>query len=106
MGKYLIHGSFTQRGVQGVLNEGGSARRKAVEETVSTAGGTLEAFYFAFGGTDLYCIVDLPSDEVATAISLTISAAGAFNAQITVLLTPELLDAASKQQVNYTPPGG
>ena len=106
MGKYLIHGSYTQRGVQGVLNEGGVARRKAVEEIVSTAGGKLEAFYFAFGETDVYAIVDLPSDEVAAAITLAISAGGAFSAQVTVLLTPELIDAASKQRVDYTPPGG
>ena len=106
MGKYLLSGSYTQRGAQGMLKEGGVARHKAVEEMVSAAGGTLEAFYFAFGETDVYCIADLPSDAVATAISLTMSAGGAFSAQVTVLLTPELIDDAGKQQVNYTPPGG
>ena len=31
MAKYLFHGSYTQAGIQGVLKDGGTGRRKAVD---------------------------------------------------------------------------
>ena len=38
MAKYLIFGSYTQQGVQGLLKDGGSSRRAAVSLTVSASG--------------------------------------------------------------------
>jgi uncharacterized protein with GYD domain len=49
-----------------LLNEGGSSRQAVVEKLVSLMGGKLELFYYAFGETDLYSIVDTP-DNVSTA---------------------------------------
>ncbi len=50
-------------------------------------------------------ILDLPSDEAATAAALTAAATGAANPTTTVLLTPEQIDAAVKTAVSYAPPG-
>src|SRR5262249_37726977 len=47
MAKYLLLASYSTDGVKGVLKEGGSGRRDAVEKVVADVGGTLEAFYFA-----------------------------------------------------------
>lgn len=48
-------------GVQGLRREGGSARRVVIEKACSSVGGKLEAFYYAFGDTDVVTIMDLPT---------------------------------------------
>ena len=56
MPKYLTVASYTAQGAKGLLKEGGTARRAAVEELMKNLGGRLEAFYFAFGDNDAYVI--------------------------------------------------
>ncbi len=48
MSKYLIEASYTADGVKGLLKEGGSARRAAVERLVKAAGGTIEFLLLRF----------------------------------------------------------
>jgi hypothetical protein len=43
--KYLFHGSYTQAGIQGVLKDGGTGRRKAVDALAKSLGGTVESMY-------------------------------------------------------------
>lgn len=105
MAKYLITGSYSQAGVQGLLKEGGTGRREAIAELLASQGGTLESVYYAFGEDDLFAIVDVPDNVSAAAICLTVGAAGAFNLRTVVLLTPEEMDEASKKSVAYRPPG-
>ena len=61
MPKYLWQASYNSDGVRGVLSDGGTGRREAIEQLVAAAGGKLEAFYFAFGEDDVYVIADLPT---------------------------------------------
>jgi uncharacterized protein with GYD domain len=68
-------------------------------------GGTLEAFYYAFGEDDVVGIADLPDNVSAAAFALAINASGAVQARTTVLMTPAEVDAAAKKTVNYRPPG-
>ena len=42
MPKYLFQGSYTVEGLRGVLREGGTKRREAVEQLVKGLGGRLE----------------------------------------------------------------
>ena len=105
MPKYLITGTYTLTGIKGVLAEGGSGRRDAVERLASSLGGSLESFYFAFGGDDFYVTVDLPSNEAAASVAMTVAAAGATSARTVVLLAPEEVDAATKLSPSYRPPG-
>jgi uncharacterized protein with GYD domain len=105
MPKYLIEASYTTDGVKGIQKAGGSARRDAVEQLAKSVGGTLETFYFAFGKSDIHTIVDLPDNEAAVAVALTVNASGAVTIRTTVLLTPEEVDAAAKRSVDYRPPG-
>ena len=51
MAKYLYQASYTAEGNKGLLKDGASKRRAAVEEMAKAVGGKLEAFYYAFGGT-------------------------------------------------------
>ncbi len=106
MPKFLWKASYTSDGVKGILKDGGTGRRAAVEQMTQALRGTLEEFYFAFGDDDVYVIADLPDNATATAISLTINAQGAVQLKTVELLTPEQVDEASKKAVDYTPPGG
>jgi uncharacterized protein with GYD domain len=105
MPKYLIQASYTPQGVEGVRSEGGSSRRDAVADTASSLGGQLESFHFGFGDDDAYVIADLPDNEAAAALALTVNAAGGATVKTTVLLTPEQVDEAAKRSVDYRPPG-
>ena len=105
MAKYLVHGNYAREGVEGLMKEGGSSRREAIEKLVASLGGTLESMYYAFGDTDVYVVVDLPDNVSAAAASLTANAAGAVGVSVTVLLTPEEMDEAAKKTPEYRPPG-
>jgi len=105
MPKFLAEASYTQEGVEGVQSAGGSSRRDAVARVAESVGGKLESFYFAFGDSDAYVILDLPDNESAAAVALAVNAAGAVTLRTVVLLTPEEIDAAAERSVDYRPPG-
>ena len=105
MPKYLAHASYTIEGLKGLLKDGGTKRREAVEQLAKSLGGTVEAFYYAFGDDDLFVIFDLPDNVSATIGSMVVNASGAAKAKMTVLLTPEEIDQATKKSVDYLPPG-
>ena len=105
MPRYLVQFSYTGEGVKGLLKEGGTSRRDATEKLVKSLGGTLEAYYFAFGETDGFALVDLPDNASTAAINLTVAASGAVTTKTTVLITPEEVDAAVKKTPSYRPPG-
>ena len=105
MPKYLYQGSYTQIGAQGLLKEGGTSRRDMVAAMVESVGGSLEAFYFAFGGNDICAIVDVPDHATAAALSIAVGVAGTLDLTTTVLIDPEEIDEAVKKAVTYRPPG-
>jgi uncharacterized protein with GYD domain len=106
MPKFLFQTSYSPEGVQGIQSAGGSSRRDVAVQVAESLGGQLESFYFAFGDRDAYVIIDLPDNESAAAVALTINATGAVSVKTSVLLTPEEIDAAANRSVDYRPPGG
>ena len=50
-------------------------------------------------------VVDLPDNESAAAVALTVNATGAATVKTVVLLAPDEVDAAAKRSVKYRPPG-
>ena len=105
MAKYLWQANYVGEGLKGLLKEGGSSRRALVEKIIDSMGGKLEAFYYAFGETDLYAIVEMPDNVSTAAFALTVTASGAVTLKTTVLMTPEEIDKAAKKIPNYRPPG-
>lgn len=105
MPKYLITGSYTSEGAKGVVAKGGSDRRAAVEKLAESVSGTVDCFYFAFGGDDLVTIIDAPDNESLAAVTMTVGASGMVDIRTTVLLTPEEIDDAAKKSVSYRGPG-
>ena len=96
---------YTLEGTKGVMKEGGTGRRNAVEQAIKGMGGKLDAFYFAFGQTDVFLIADLPDAVSAAAVSLAVNAAGGAKTITVPLMSPEEMDAASKKSVQYRAPG-
>ena len=105
MSKYLLQASYSVEGTKGLLKDGGSKRLAAARTLVESLGGAIEAFYYAFGETDLVAIIDMPDPASAAAVSLAVGAAGGVSGKLTVLLSPSDIDQASKKSGRYTPPG-
>jgi uncharacterized protein with GYD domain len=103
--RYLIQGTYTSEGARGLLKQGGTSRHAEIEKMLGSLGGSLEAFYWAFGDTDFYIIAELPDAATAAAIGLNVGAAGAVHVHTTVLLTAEEIDQAKGKTVEYRPPG-
>jgi uncharacterized protein with GYD domain len=105
MPKYLVEARYTAEGAKGLLRDGGSGRRSAIAKTVESVGGKLETVYFAFGGVDVYMIVDLPDNIAAAAVSLVANQSGLIASKTIVLMSPEEVDQATKKTVEFRPPG-
>src|SRR5438046_10665472 len=105
MAKYLIQANYVGEGIKGLQKAGGSSRRKAVDELMASVGGKTESFYFAFGVTDAFVIVDVPDNVTAADVALTVGASGLVNLKTTVLMTPEEVHQATKQSPSYSPLG-
>jgi uncharacterized protein with GYD domain len=103
--KYLFQATYTDQGLKGLLKDGGTKRKAVVEKAIQSLGGTMESFYFCFGGADVLSIVDLPDNVSASTFSLLITAAGGAQVKTTVLITPEEVDQAAKNVISYRPPG-
>lgn len=105
MPKYLFRSRHTPEGAKGLLRDGGTSRRAESERFVSSVGGKLECFYYAFGATDVFIIADLPDNAAAASLNLAVNTSGAFDTETVVLLTPEEMDEATKKSAAYRPPG-
>lgn len=106
MTKFLIKASYTADGLRGLMKAGGTSRVKAVERAVEGVGGSLESFYFAFGGDDVYVTVDVPDNTAAMAMAAAVGSSGAIERYETVvLLAPSEVDKAMNMAIDYTPPG-
>ena len=105
MPKYLLEVNYTLDGLKGVMSDGGAKRKAAAAAAAKSVGGKIDAFYFAFGGTDVFVIADFPDNEAAAALALAVSSSGGATCKTTVLLTPEDIDAATGKNVKYKAPG-
>ncbi len=74
-------------------------------------GGSLHAYYFAFGEADVIAIADLPDNETAMSMSMAVGSSGAVSDVKTTVLVPsdqavDVLKNAARVAGQYTPPGG
>ena len=105
MPKYLIEARYVGAGIEGLLKEGGSRRRVAIDQLFQSVGGSVEAFYYAFGENDVVIIGTLPDNATAAALGYKVNASGAAYCRTIVLMTPEEIDAAVSKSSRYRPPG-
>jgi uncharacterized protein with GYD domain len=105
MGKFLFKVNYTTLGLQGLMKEGGNARKAVAEEAAGSVGGTVESFHFALGDTDAFIIAEMPDVVAAASVALKVSASGAVSVKTVALLDPDEIDAATGVEVSYQPPG-
>ncbi len=105
MAKYLYIGSYTAEGTKGLMKDGGTGREKAARELIESVGGTMDAFYFAFGEDDVYVVADFPDHVSGASVGLTVGSSGAFRGRTVVLLEPSEIDEAVKKSARYRAPG-
>jgi uncharacterized protein with GYD domain len=105
MPKFLVQARYTIEGIKGLVNDSASGRRADVQSAVKALGGTIEAFYYAFGDEDVVMILDLPNNIKAAALGLTASGSGAVQVRTTPLLTVEEVDKALDVRMQYRAPG-
>lgn len=106
MPHFMVQGSYSQQGLQGILKDGGSVRKRDVERLVTSLGATLHSMYFTFGSDDFVIIVEGPDHIGQIAGNLLVGASGAVaHLRTTVLITPEEVDEAAKRTGTYRPPG-
>jgi uncharacterized protein with GYD domain len=103
--KFLIKGSYTAEGTKGLLKEGGTGRKAAVQKALESLGGKLDVMYYAYGADDVILICDMPDAVSGLAMSMAANAAGAVRISTTPLISVEEVDAAIKKTVGYRPPG-
>lgn len=105
MPMYVSLAKYNADGVRGLMKDGGTGRRAAVERAVKGLGGTLVGFYFAFGEWDAYVISEAPDNVSVAALSLAVGSTGSVSVTTQVLLTAEEMDQAVAKTVGYKGPG-
>jgi uncharacterized protein with GYD domain len=104
MAKFLIHGKYSQAGIQGAVKEGFAARESYVRTLTESVGGKVEAFYFAYGHEDVILLIDADA-SAAAALSLAVNQSGSVQLSTTPLLTAAEMDEARAKIPNYRAPG-
>ena len=107
MARYLLEATYSTEGLMGLIAAGAKSRLQAVDDLASSVGGSIVSFDFANGGGDVYLVCDLPDDEAAAAITLTVGASRALSTfKLTKLFSAEQIEVATSRNATYVPPGG
>lgn len=105
MPKFLVSGSYSPEGLQGLHKDKASGRQTVVKELLTSVGGKLEGLYYALGDSDVFILCDCPDAVSAAALSLAASSSGLVRTKITALLTVEETDRALAMKPAYRAPG-
>ncbi len=107
MARYLIQAAYSSESWAALVRDP-EDRSAPVRAMVEKAGGRLEEFYLSFGDFDVVCIVDLPDNTSAAAVSIAASAGRGLKAIATtpLLSVTEALGALQQAQtLGYEAPG-
>ena len=74
MALYISLMNFTQQGIAGIKESPG--RIDAAKALLAANGGEMKAFYLTMGSYDAVAVIDVPSDEVAAKVALTVGGGG------------------------------
>lgn len=105
MPKFLIKASYTSEGMKGLQKDKASGREKAISAACKSAGGKLDAIYYALGDDDVFAVVDLPSHVHVASLCVAVGASGMANTHTVPLLTVAEMDKALVEGTKYRPPG-
>lgn len=102
---YMFRGSYTQAGIQGVMEAGAASRTEVVEKLFASLGGSLTSLFWTFGEEDFMAIGELPDNAAAAAGAMSVAAAGHSSITTTVLLTEAEVDEARGRTSTFRAPG-
>ncbi|HSQ36515.1 MAG TPA: GYD domain-containing protein [Acidimicrobiia bacterium] len=105
MPTFLIKATYTAEGTRGLLKDGGTGRKEAIEALIESRGGEMKGFYYAFGDDDLYIIATLPANSDLAAVALAINSTAGARVKAHTLLDATEIDEAVQKAVRYRPPG-
>jgi uncharacterized protein with GYD domain len=74
MATYIVLGHFTEQGIRNVKDT--TKRAESLKEMAKKAGATVKELYWTLGQYDVAAIIDAPDEAAATALGLSIGAAG------------------------------
>ena len=108
MPHFMMNLKYSQSAIKAMVANP-SDRRKVAEDALAAVGGSLKAFYFVFGESDLVIIYEAPNGVSAAAIAMTLGASGAASGVETHLLmtseeATEAMRQAGSTQTAYRPP--
>jgi len=105
MARYIVLGSYTKEGAQGLV-DASTDRRAAMEALHASVGAKLVDYYLTRGQYDFCVIAEADSFSVVAAMTLKPRASGA----VENLVTLEAIDVEEIQNIaqsaGYTPPSG
>ena len=105
MARYIVLGSYTKEGAQGLV-DASTDRRAAMDALHASVGAKLVDYYLTRGQYDFCVISEADSFSVVAAMSLKVRASGA----VENLVALEAVDIEEiqniAQSVGYTPPSG
>lgn len=108
MPHYLFQVSYTAESWASLMKNPEN-RRESIGRLMTNAGGSLDAFYFAFGEHDVIVLATLPDNVSAGAVAVAAAGSGAVRSlSTTVLMTAEEGQEVMRKAagVAYAPPGG
>jgi len=107
MARYMIQASYSATSVADLVKNP-QDRAAAVQPLVEQLGGSLVSLDFAFGDYDVVAIGEFPDNVSMAALSMAVTATGAFSAFKTTVLIPmnEAVEAMRKAgSISYRLPG-
>ena len=108
MPRYLSFFKYSAEGNKGFLKEKAAAREAAAKKAFESAGGKLEALYWAATGEYTGIVIaEMPDAASGAALNALTNSTGAFSEFRSIeILTSSEIDRALGKSMTYRPPGG
>jgi uncharacterized protein with GYD domain len=92
--RYLVRAVLTAEGIKNLRQQPPTALKAGVAKFVESVGGKLEFWFFDFGNSTAYSVIDYPDEVAAATAQLSTNAAGFAHVTIRPLLSAEEMDEA------------
>jgi uncharacterized protein with GYD domain len=104
MPKFLMQGSLTLDGVRVITQQSATKRAATIGEVAKAAGGKVEAVYFTPGRNEIFVIVELPQESLASLV-WAVNGSGQVTVTPRRLLSPQEMDETIEKSKNLPVPG-
>ena len=92
--RYLVRAVLTAEGLKNLRKQPPTALKAGVAKFVESVGGKLEFWFFDFGNSTAYSVIDYPDEISAATAQLSTNGAGFARVTIRPLLSAEEMDEA------------